>query len=266
MKQRWLDWWFPEADPRNLALLRMGYALLCLWSILELWPDRVLLDMMPSPRWTVFSLGEPSVMLGLYAVAAVALLLGVFSRVAMLVCWLFVLGINARNPSMVDGSDAVMRVFGLYCLFLPLGATWSVDRLWRTAPRAITGWPLRLFLLNLIALYMKTGLIKLPNPTWQGGTAVFYAMGSPTFWRFPMEGFLESPIFQALTVPLTYGTLVFEIGFFVVLSRRVRPWWLLAGVGLHLGVFSFMNLGLFTPAILWTYLAIVELPKRQEGP
>ncbi len=262
LKERWLAWWFPDADPRNLALLRIGYALLCLWSILELWPDRFLLDMMPSPNWSLFSLGEPSVLLAAYAVAAAALLVGAFSRVAMLVCWLFVLGLNARNPYLADGSDAVMRVFGLYCLFLPLGSTWSVDSLWRKPPARISGWPLRLFLLNLVALYMKTGLVKLPNPTWLDGTAVFYSLASPTFWRIPMEGLLASPLFQDLTVVLTYGTLVFEIGFFMVLIRRVRPWWLLAGVGLHAGVFLFMNLGLFSPAILWTYLAIVEFPKR----
>jgi hypothetical protein len=277
LTERWDRWWFAGRDPRNAALLRIGYGLLCLWQILELWPDRHMLlgrpGLMPvalrDGAWQQVSafawVDDPTPLLVVWGVAALMLAGGVLSRFSMLACWFFIVSVSFRGGAFTDGSDALMRVFGLYMLFLEVGTTWSVDAWWRRRKglpiaEVVSGWPLRLMLLNLCILYVKTGLIKAPNGAWHEGTAVFYALSSPTFWRFDLFGLLQQGWVQTWSVGMTYATLVFEIGFPLVLFRRFRHPWLLFGLALHGGVILFMNLGLFTPAVLWVYLAIVELP------
>ena len=269
----WDRWFFAPADDRNGALLRMGFALLCLWQGLELWPDREMLLGHPgliAPenraawRFSLFAwIDAPGPLLMVWAAAAIALLVGFCSRLSLLICWLFVVSVSLRGGGWTDGSDNVMRIFGLYLLFLDVGRTWSVDALRKPVTGFVSGWPLKLMTLNLILVYVKTGLIKAPNATWQSGTAVFYSLASPTFWRFDMAPILSMEWVHPISVVMTYATLVFEIGFPLILIRWFRHKWLLFGVFLHTGVILFMNLGLFTPAILWTYLAVVELPKRR---
>lgn len=270
IREGWLRWWFASPDPRVLALLRIGYGLLGLWTVFVLWPDRHALLGDPGVfpleardyNWTrpsVFALGlDPTPLLLAFVASSAALVAGAFSRVAMLVSWVFVVSVAHRNGLWTDGSDTILRVFGLYMLFLPLGRTWSVDSLWRPGTSPISGWPLRLFQLNVCILYVKTGLIKAVHNNWQSGDAVFYALASPTYWRFPMDGLLRVEAFQHLTTAMTWGTLVFEIGFPLVFLSRLRRPWLLVGLGLHLGIFAFMDLGAFSECILWTYLAFLR--------
>jgi len=273
LTERWDRWWFAEADPRNLALLRIGYGLLCLWTVFVIWPDRQALlgdpGVLPLElrnygwhRPSLFALVEdPTALLVVFVLAALLLSAGVFSRFSMLICWVFVVSVGHRNGMWTDGSDAVMRVFGAYMLLMPLGQVWSVDSLWRRGVDFVLGWPLRLFQLNLCLVYVKTGLVKAPNPTWADGTAVFYSLASPSYWRFPMEELLTSPVVHWVSTLMSYGTLVIELGFPLVLLRRCRRWVLLAGLGLHLGIFAFMRLGAFSEAILWAYLAFVVLER-----
>lgn len=280
----WEQFWFAPLDPRVPAALRIGYGLLGLWSYAGLWPtlawsladgglgqgvgglDASAVNLLANPLWSFTSLGEVQAAFLLWMACFVALALGVGGRLPMLGAWLGVLTLGERNPLLIDGSDGVLRVLGLWMLFLPLNAAWSLGR---ADPHAEehSRWPLRMMQLQVCVIYVKTGLIKALYPTWQDGSAVFYAMASPKYWRFPMEELLASPVFQGFTVLATYATLVFELGFPLVFVPRLRRLWLLLGLGLHLGVFAFLSLGAFSEVILWSYLAFVVFPpSRRPSP
>lgn len=282
----WDQFWFAPLDPRVPAALRIGYGLLGLWSYAALWPTLAwsladgglglgvgksgpdVVNLLANPLWSITTLGEVQAAFLVWMACFVALVLGVGGRLPMLGAWLGIVTLGERNPLLIDGSDGVLRVLGLWMLFLPLNAVWSVGR---PDPNAATvehtRWPLRMMQLQVCIIYVKTGLIKALYPSWQEGTAVFYAMASPKYWRFPMEEILANPAFQGFTVLATYATLVFELGFPLVFVPRLRRLWLTLGLGLHLGVFAFLSLGAFSEVILWSYLAFVVFPpSRRPSP
>ena len=57
---------------------------------------------------------------------------------------------------------------------------------------------------------------------------------------------------------LTFGTLALELSLgLLVWNRRLRPWVLLGGVGLHLGIDYAIRVGFFSYAILVLYVAFI---------
>ena len=57
---------------------------------------------------------------------------------------------------------------------------------------------------------------------------------------------------------LTFGTLAIELSLgLLVWNRRLRPWILLAGVSLHLGIDYAIRVGFFSYAILVLYIAFI---------
>ena len=283
--EAWDGWWFSEVDLRNVALLRIGFGLLALWMYLPMWgdlswaladsgvfplvdrnaaygPHRISLFANP---W--FQVGDLVTIQWLFAGflgVLVLVVLGVFSRVTVLVAWLFIVSMANRAAVWTDGSDVVLKIFGFYLLFMPTGRVWSVDAVRRGGvPLPASAWALRLFQLQVCILYVKTGLVKFFNSQWQAGDAVFQSISTEYFWRFRMEWLLSSSLFQWVCEVMTWATLAFEIGFPLVFFRRLRHPMLIFGVFLHVGVVLLMNLGAFTESILWTYLAFLLLPVRK---
>src|SRR5206468_6924850 len=96
---------------------------------------------------------------------------------------------------------------------------------------------------------------KLRGVTWPHGTAVGYAFRLEDLARFPVPDIGAS---LALTHVLTYAVLAIEASIGVLVwNRRLRPWVLLVGVCLHLGIEYRLRVGFFSWAILVTYLAWV---------
>ena len=282
----WDRWWFSACDPRVLASMRIGWGLLLLWLYAPMWGElewmfteqgTYPLDArdadMEVYRWSAYSalgletLGEVRLLFGATLLVFFLVTIGLGSRVVVPLAWIAILSMINRNAVWTDGSDAMMRVFGFYMMLMPTGRAWSVDALIRSrrkgpVPPPPSSWPLRLFQLQVCVLYVKTGVVKALDSRWQDGVAVFHALSNASYHRFPMDEFLAAPAFHWWTTAATYGTLVFEILFPLVFLRRLRRWWLLAGVCLHMGIFVFLNIGGFSEAILWTYLAFLVFPER----
>ena len=56
----------------------------------------------------------------------------------------------------------------------------------------------------------------------------------------------------------TWVTLAFEATFgLLVWNRRLRPWVIATGIGLHLGIDVFLDIGFFSIAIYLAYLAFL---------
>jgi hypothetical protein len=111
--------------------------------------------------------------------------------------------------------------------------------------------------IQLSILYLAGLWVKLQGTTWNDGTAVSYAMRISDLTRFPLPGFM---IHSALLSNLmTYGTLAIEFSVpILVWNRRLRPWVMLAGVSLHLGIEYSIRVGFFSLAMLTLYLSFLD--------
>ena len=252
-------------DPRSLAAVRIGFGAILLVDLLlrtshlrAAYTDSGAVPRAEIDPWLRETIAPLHLLSGsfawealLFVVAggfALLLLVGLWTRVAMVASWLLLLSLQARNPLVLNFGDQILRVTMFWALFLPLGRCWSVDA-WR-AGRAASDEPVvsvasAAFLLQVFLLYLFTAILKSGADWHADGTALYYAMQLD--WMVQPLGIWLREHF-ALTQLLTWSTLVLEsVGPFLLLT----PWWptrllaALAFMSLHVGISMALRLGVF---------------------
>lgn len=306
-------------DLRSLALLRIALGLLLLLSLGERWRDVTAhytdegilsrearktlapLEEFTAPQWqaSLFMLsGEAWYVHTLFAasaVLAVLLLVGWRTQWMVLGSWVLLVGVQGRNPLLLQGGDDVLRCLVFWSIFVPLGARWSLDarrqasachwllvRQCLQEPLGSTGSKLPVahlgsklpvppsvctlgtaaLILQLVCIYFFTGLLK-DHPIWRTQwSAVYYTLSIDHF-ATPLGRWLLQ--FPTLLQGLTLGALVLElVGPLLLLCSWKNDWLRLGVVGgfvsFHLGLAVTMELGFF-PYICIAYW-LVLLPGR----
>jgi hypothetical protein len=109
-------------------------------------------------------------------------------------------------------------------------------------------------------IYLFAVWAKVRGETWNDGTAVAYAFRMEDLERFPIPNFMTDTVIIANL--LTYGTLAIELSIAILVWNRVlRPWVLLLGVSLHLGIDFATRVGFFSYAVFVAYVAFIP-PER----
>jgi hypothetical protein len=258
-------------DPRSLALFRIGIACNLLVDLLSRFHDissmysddgmfsRAEICRRYSTIWNWsfhFSTGSGAGevwLFGLAAFLAIALLLGWQTRLATIGSWLMLLSVHHRVPPILSGADILLRMLLFWAMFLPLGQAWSVD-----ARRPGKPSPLRVFsigsaaiLLQMAMMYLFSAIFK-TNANWLNGDAITGSL-QHSFFASPAAGFLlGSPILLKL---FTLGTLFLEwAGPFLLLLPLRTPWVKLGTImalsAMHVGIWIFMEVDLFSPVAL----------------
>jgi len=260
------------ASPRPLACFRIGLSAILLLqalaiagSLLELygrhgiiqWP--LVADGVPPgvPRlgWLT-ALAEPlgisdaNCVRGLFLVYVASLsflLLGWRTRWAAAAAWLAHVMMKVTANASVYGVDTFANIGLFYCLWMPVGEMFSLDR---AAGRA-TGAPswlarlsLRVLQIHLCVVYLASGLEKATGEQWWNGEAIWRALMRPDLGQFDFSWLASVPL---LAKVVCWQTLLVEIGYaFFVWPRRTRKWWALATIGLHAGIAVMMGLWSFS--------------------
>jgi hypothetical protein len=278
----WDRFWFAPQSVSTIAVIRIAFGLLLLgWSagighdlfdffsrdgVLPSQPD--LHDAVAPGAWGLLGTftGNSALVLVYTAlvVGALMLVLGLKTRLAAIVVFVTLLAFTRRNPWVLDSGDLLLQAIAFYLVFAPSGAALSVDR-WLAArngggacwtfPRRAP-WVLRLFQLQLSILYLSAVWHKTGGEKWRDGTAVSYSLRMGDLERLPLPDGLTTSLL--LSNVLTFGTLAVELSLaLLVWNRAFRPWVLLAGVGLHLGIDYAIRVGFFSYAVLILYIAFI---------
>jgi len=257
---------FEGCDPCIASLFRIGFSLLVLIQVAVVWKDAELwfsdagvmsvgtakLTTRPV-GWSLFYLvpSTPLVIRGALVALllhATLMLLGVFSRVQAAAIFVWLVSFQNRNPLINDGEDTVLRIFAFMMIWLPLDAYWSVLR--RSSESVAkarslsSGWGLRMIQIELVAIYASAATSKFAGETWQNGTAMWYVSRmNDNFGRLVPSIYFDQ---FWVSAGLTWGALFIEATLPVALwFRRTRKLAIVAGLALHLGIESSMNLFLF---------------------
>jgi vitamin K-dependent gamma-carboxylase-like protein len=281
----WDRFWFASQSVSTLAVIRIAYGLLLLgWAgaiggdLLAFFSNEGILPTPPDPlgpgAWgllgTFSGNGAVVVAYSALVVSALMLTLGLQTRVAAVVAFVTVLALMRRNPWVLDSGDLLIQGTAFYLALAPSGAALSADRwlatrngkgeFWAFPRRA--PWVLRLLQVQLSILYLSAFWQKTGGEKWRDGTAVSYALQLGDLQRLPVPDELTTSVL--VTNVLTFGTLAVELALgILVWNRTLRPWVLLAGVALHLGIDYAIRVGFFSYAVLLLYLAFIP-PERMD--
>lgn len=183
----------------------------------------------------------------LAAAAAIALLLGWRTRIALVVSWLLLYSIQARFPMLLQGGDVLLRCMLVWMFFLPIDARWSLRHSQEIPAERIASIGGLGLLLQLCAMYFFSALLK-TSPMWvRDFSAVYYALNIDHFSR-PLGYFLaEYPQFlQIITVLTMLLELAGPLLMFEPFGRRLWRWLIpLSFIGFHLGLYVSLELGTF---------------------
>src|SRR3989344_3703047 len=219
--KEWLKKVF-SSDSRSLALFRMGFGILLILDILNRARDIVAhytsqgvlpLDVLQERFFTkghisIYFFNDSTwfvtLMFCIALIFAIMFLVGYRTKLATIVSWFFLISIQARNPVLLQGGDILFRLLLFWSIFLPLGRYWSFDNYLKyknKKPERIFSIGVVALLLQVILMYISTGLLKTGNEWIPDGTAVYYALSIDQFTT--NFGYLILSNF-ALTQFLTY--------------------------------------------------------------
>lgn len=173
------------------------------------------------------------------AVAAMALLAGYRTRLAVAVALLAFFLIEQRLPDIGDGGDNVTRLVLMYLLFaLPVGA--------RATRGSLPVWLHNVAVLAVAAqlciVYETSGLMKTMGEKWQHGTAIYYISQVEWFSHPAFREMFRHPVVATLATYLPMFLLIF---FPFAMLTRLRLPWLACGILFHIGIIVTMGLVTF---------------------
>lgn len=176
-------------------------------------------------------------LLGGALVGSAGIALGLFTRAACVVFLAAHLGHTSQIVHFTWGWAMVAPVLVGYLLVSRSHHRWSLDA-WRRgeAARVAPAWPLRLFQVNAVAIYLAAAWHRIDDGGWLRGEMVFEAITATAFSRAPGLDAHLMPWRGALEV-LCWITWVVELAApFLLWFRRTRPWIAVALIGVHLGL------------------------------
>ena len=299
----YVRFWDRREGAESLALVRIAVGLVLLFDLLQiarldlvraLWAPVEEGGMGPSTHdaplvqfYTWFGASSTSAytLFGLALVSALALTLGVASRLSALLLLSCSAQLSILAPNADRGIDALLRNALVLLACSGAGATWSLGaRLVHGSFQRrveIPAWPRYLLIGQLVLLYFWAGLLK-QSPEWTGlggYCALFRVLCTPHISRFEWSPALLSalyPVLQAATI----STLAFERvaltvplllwlrsqpqsgGALARFARRYRllELWVATGVLFHLALAVLTKLGIFP----WGCLALFPALARPE--
>jgi hypothetical protein len=289
-------------DLRALAAFRIGLAIAMLWDGLVslenarafyaedgVMPASLLAQMRESVWvWSLHGLSGGAawqmILIVLQLAATLCLLIGCRTQLALLIAWLLMASLQARNPLILHGGDTAMRVLGFWALFLPLGARWSVDALRGKGGTFVSsGYVFSAASLGLLMqvamIYWFTAMLKHGNEWTRDGTAVYYALSVDQFVKPAGLWLLQFPqTCRALTFAIWWLEVLGPfVAFIPIRSGVIRVAVVLAFWLLHLGLGLCLRLGPFPlimivawipflPAGFWDFIERKMRPQERGRP
>jgi hypothetical protein len=283
----WNEFWFEKADPLPLAIFRVLLGLNIFEVLLMhtvpnffyFFGRRAICseDAIATYYWSVPFIFDPFVafhcsqiwsvlLLVAMLLANITMILGLFTRLSMVVLYLGLFGLYNQNVFVYNGGDEFRRLMLLFLCFSPAGTTFSLDSIiaglkqdWRSngfAPKAEPVWALRWLQLQFSFIYWNVTKNKIDGSEWCDGTAVYYATHVQDLQRIYIPQLFEHDIPVRF---LTYGTMVIEGALAVCVW--IRPLCypvLLAGLIFHAGIDVSMALPGFETGFVSAYILFVR--------
>lgn len=190
-----------------------------------------------------------AVVVGLYATllaASLAFALGLFTRWAGVVALLIHLFFVGLHPLAHYGWASMVMPFGLYVVLSRAGDYASLDA-WRRRRRGLPppaatlpGWPQRLLMVHVAAMYFFSGFARIDDADWLAGQVLFEALSRALFTRFSFDLQPWKPALLLLSRAVFVLEPAAALGLWV---PRLRTFLALALIAMHVILEVLTNVG-----------------------
>lgn len=292
------SYFFKEVNTYNLAFFRIGIAFFCMAHLILIHPDLLnifgefgyvsrelaevkLPDYQPRLSWITDYLNsqflipeEKSLYYITYAFLFFLslLLIGFFSRVNAIICFFFFSMFFGTGNNVIYGGDCFALLSLFYCMIMPIGKSFSVDRLLFKRNKSIytsSGtFFTRMLQLHLCVVYFFAGLSKAVGVTWWNGEGIWRALMSGYFQKVDMTWLAE---YQWVAYAVSVGVVLIELTYPVLIHiKKTQLVFLACIITMHLSIAVIMGLYLFAfILIIWNITAfgwpyILQFKKRME--
>jgi hypothetical protein len=291
----WCRFWFEPADPTPLAVMRILFGGMLLYTHIVWglnlegffgphgWQGDTVVRTLQADQfaWSFWWWVPVSLHVTVHLVCLVilaAFMLGAFTPVTAVLAYLITIAYANRAPMANYGLDQINGMAALYLAIGPSGRLLSIDRLrqrLRSAraqiarglepvippvePSARANLALRLIQVHLCVIYVFACLSKLQGESWSNGLAIWQAVSNLEYQSRDLTWLAWYPWLVNL---LTHATIAWEMTFWALVWRpTLRPFVLLMGTAIHLGIGAFMGMWTFGLAMIFAYVAFI--PGRQ---
>lgn len=281
----WSKFWFDPADPYTLGIIRLltGWMLvynLLVWGIdLKaffgpdgLQPLQTIIDFhADTPVFSFwFYVPEPWIETVHWLCVGIAFLffLGVGTRVTSVLAFLITISYSQRVPVANFGLDQILGMLCLYLAIGPSGACLSLDRWWKVRrarlkavelpePRCSSArLAVRLIQFHMCVIYFWAGLGKLKGDSWFTGEAMWQVLANQEYQTMDLTWMAWTPFLPYL---VAHVTVIWEMSFCILVwNKKLRPWVLLIGTGMHFGIGAFLGMWTFGLVMTYAYFAFSD--------
>jgi hypothetical protein len=187
----------------------------------------------------------------IYGLTLISLFMSLVGYKTSLFLNLSFIGISSlqmRNVWILSSADVLVRSVFFILLFSPCYRVISVDAYINRKEgtpyaKKATQWTWRLIQIQVSVVYLWTCWHKLKGETWFDGSAVYYATRLDTMKNVTIPFLMDNKVILSFA---TWSTLLIEFGLgFFVWFKETRKWFILAGIGLHLGIEVLMAIPFF---------------------
>ena len=205
------------------------------------------------------------------AMAALAVILGLHTRIATFLVWVLLISLHNRNTLIEHGADVILRMMFFWSVFLPLGSKWSLDAMRRSATSkhdsikhgSIYSFASAALLLQIVFIYWFTAVLKSGEQWHSQGNAVYMVL-SANQYTSEIGGFFVTWLrqHQSIVPFLTRASFNTELIAATLLlvplfSGSLRNMAIFLIAGLHLGIALYLDLGMFPWVDLATLIPFI---------
>lgn len=210
--------------------------------------------------WSLYLVGSwPGVTLGLMLISlgvAVCFTLGWKTRYSTVFLWLAVVALQERNPWVLIGGDAWLRVTLFWLMFLPTGRYFSIDSASHRGPEtptAVSNAATVGLVLQVVYVYLWAGVAKY-GPDWWEGTAIYYVLNGQEFGHGLARTLLYYPaLLSVITMLIPWAEVISGLA---MICPYKNQFFRLLGVGvmllMHTGIWLTMDLYHFSAIAIAT--------------
>jgi len=267
----WDRFWFEAEAPEQLRLFRLGLGLLLFafyivrgfdlefyFGQAGMLPLEVMNETMPMqyrPSLFQYFSGNGALWIGhgIFLTSLLTLAFGWMPRLSALVAFVLHVSFLHRNMASVFGIDLIATFYLLYLSMVDLRPARS------ESAKTLTSVMFRLGQIQPCIIYAFSGLEKMKGTHWWRGEAIWDVLANSQLARFDFAFIAQFPL---LIVIATYVTLAWEIYFPILIwIRPIRPWMMLIGVMLHVGIGISINIPFFSGIMMLLY-SLFLTPRR----